>query len=116
MIVWRPEQAAAIVVDGEIALFNGRRLTPALAEPDLCPRSVQSPYLGMWTDVNGFVHQELTADGRYDETRGGQPHAYQGTFWINGDRIVYRDDLGFWAYGLFTDGVLHHAGYTFHRH
>jgi hypothetical protein len=70
----------------------------------------------MWTDVNGVVHQELTADGRYDETRGGQPHAYQGSFWINGDRIVYRDDLGFWAYGLFTDGVLHHAGYTFHRH
>lgn len=116
MIVWRPEQAAAIVVDGEVALFNGRRLTPpAPAESDLRRRSIQSPYLGMWIDETGFVHQELTADGRYDETRGGRPHAYQGSFWIDGDRIVYRDDLGFWAYGVFTDGVLHHAGYTFHR-
>ncbi|GAB2955511.1 hypothetical protein GCM10027280_49960 [Micromonospora polyrhachis] len=115
MIVWRPEQAVAIVVDGEVALFNGRRLTPAPAEPDLRLRSIQSPYLGMWIDETGFVHQELTADGRYDETRGGRPHAYQGSFWIDGDRIVYRDDLGFWAYGVFTDGVLHHAGYTFHR-
>ena len=116
MIVWRPEQAAAVVVDGEFALFNGRRLTPAPPpEPALRTRSVQSPYLGMWIDETGFIHQELTADGRYDETRGGRPHAYQGSFWIDGDRIVYRDDLGFWAYGRFADGVLHHAGYTFHR-
>ena len=115
MIVWRPEQAAAIVVDGEIALVNGRRLTPAPIEPDRRPRSVQSPHLGMWIDETGFLHQELTADGRYDETRGGRPHAYQGAFWIDGDRIVYRDDLGFWAYGRFIDGVLHHAGYVLHR-
>ncbi|WP_406078613.1 Atu4866 domain-containing protein [Micromonospora sp. NBC_00858] len=115
MIVWWPEQAAAIVVDGEIALFNGRRLTPAPIEPDVRPLFEQSPYLGRWIDESGFVHQELTADGRYDETRGGRPHAYQGSFWIDGDRIVYHDDLGFWAYGLFTDGVLHHAGYVFHQ-
>jgi hypothetical protein len=115
MMVWRPEQAAAIVVDGEVALFNGHRLTPAPAEPVLRQRSVHSPYLGMWIDETGFVHQELTADGRYDETRGGRPHAYQGSFWIAGDWIVYRDDLGFWAYGRFADDVLHHAGYTFHR-
>ncbi|TDC35212.1 amidohydrolase [Micromonospora sp. 15K316] len=119
MIIWRPGQAAAVVVDGEFALVNGRRLTPAPAdpdpEPDRRPRAVRSPYLGMWVDETGFVHQELTADGRYDETRGGRPHAYQGSFWIDGDRIVYRDDLGFWAYGRFADGVLHHAGCTFHR-
>lgn len=41
----------------------------------------------MYVDETGFLHQELTADGRYDETRGGRPHAYQGRFWINGDRI-----------------------------
>ncbi|MFC0531093.1 Atu4866 domain-containing protein [Phytohabitans kaempferiae] len=115
MIVWRPAQAAAIVVDGEIALVNGRRLTPAPIEPQPGPRSVESPYLGMWIDETGFLHQELTADGRYDETRGGRPHAYQGAFWIDGDRIVYRDDLGFWAYGRFVDGVLHHAGYVLRR-
>jgi hypothetical protein len=116
MLIWRPEQAAAIVVDGEIALFNGERRSPAPVEPERgSGRAVDSPYLGMWIDETGFIHQELTADGRYDETRGGRPHAYQGSFWIDGDRIVYRDDLGFWAYGRFVDDVLHHAGYVFHR-
>ncbi|ROO61503.1 putative ligand-binding protein with streptavidin-like fold [Micromonospora sp. Llam0] len=115
-IIWRPEQAAAVVVDGEIALFNGERRRPTPVEPDRSsPRAVDSPYLGMWIDETGFIHQELTADFRYDETRGGRPHAYQGSFWIDGDRIVYRDDLGFWAYGQFVAGVLHHAGYVFHR-
>jgi hypothetical protein len=111
-VIWWPSQAAAILVDGEFVLFNGvSRASFVPAAP-----SSSSPYLGMWIDSTGFVHQELTADGRYDETRGGRPHAYQGSFWIDGDRIVYRDDLGFWAYGRFADGVLHHAGYTFTRH
>jgi hypothetical protein len=117
MLVWRPEEAVAIVSDGVVQQWNGRRLVPDVpAEDGLEQRNVDSPYLGMWIDENDFVHQELTADGRYDETRGGRPHAYQGSFWIDGDRIVYLDDLGFWAYGQFVDGVLHHAGYTFHRH
>ncbi|GAB3209251.1 Atu4866 domain-containing protein [Marinactinospora thermotolerans] len=114
-VVWRPEQAAAIVVDGEITLLNGRRLVEPREERFARRTPVDSPHLGMWIDETGFIHQELTADGRYDETRGGRPHAYQGSFWIEGDRIVYHDDLGFWAYGDFVDGVLHHAGYVFHR-
>jgi hypothetical protein len=110
-VIWWPSQAAAIVVNGEFVLVNGvSRASFRPAAP-----SSSSPYLGVWIDATGFIHQELTADGRYDETRGGRPHAYQGSFWIDGDRIVYRDDLGFWAYGRFTDGVLHHAGHTFTR-
>ncbi|WP_394326748.1 Atu4866 domain-containing protein, partial [Thermobifida halotolerans] len=35
--------------------------------------------------------------------------------WISGSRIDYLDDLGFWAFGEFRDGVLHHAGYRFTR-
>jgi hypothetical protein len=54
----------------------------------------------------------LTADGRYDETRGGRPHAYEGRYWIDGDRIDYLDDLGFWAFGEFRGEELHHAGYA----
>ncbi|WP_411760629.1 Atu4866 domain-containing protein [Streptomyces tunisiensis] len=49
----------------------------------------------------GFLHQELTADGRYDETRGGRTHAYQGRFWVDGDRVDDLDDLVFRAYGGF---------------
>ncbi len=110
-VIWWPSHAAAIVVDGEPVLVNGVLRTSFVpAAP-----SSSSPHLGMWIDATGFIHQELTADGRYDETRGGRPHAYQGSFRIAGDRIVYHDDLGFWAYGRFDDDVLHHGGYTFTR-
>ncbi|GLY02666.1 Atu4866 domain-containing protein [Actinoplanes sp. NBRC 101535] len=96
----------------EIAVFDeGERVTSFLPGP---PPS-DSPLLGTWIDATGFIHQHLTADGRYDETRGGRPHAYQGSFWMVGDHIVYRDDLGFWAYGRFDGETLHHAGYTFAR-
>lgn len=110
-VLWWPSQAAAILVDGEFVLVNGVSRTSFVPGT---PASA-SPYLGTWIDSTGFIHQTLTADGRYDETRGGRPHAYQGSFRIDGDRIVYHDDLGFWAYGRFADGVLHHAGYTFTR-
>ncbi|MFI5844514.1 Atu4866 domain-containing protein [Catenuloplanes sp. NPDC051500] len=111
-----PGRTAAIIVDGRITAINGRRLVPAPDEvASTLPDPKDSPYLGMWIDETGFLHQELTADGRYDETRGGRPHAYQGSFWIDGTRITYRDDLGFWAFGDFTGDTLHHAGYTLHR-
>lgn len=108
-VIWRPEHAVAVLVDG-VSLATAS--TPTVPGAQQCP--ADSPYLGMWIDESGFLHQELTAAGRYDETRGGRPHAYQGNFWIDGDRIVYLDDLGFWAYGEFIDGVLHHAGYILH--
>ncbi|MEU6716361.1 Atu4866 domain-containing protein [Nonomuraea sp. NPDC046802] len=38
----------------------------------------------MWVDTEDFLHQELTSDGRYDETRGGRPHALQGRYRVDG--------------------------------
>jgi hypothetical protein len=112
-LVWHTADAAAIVVDGVVQQWNGRRLTAPAEEtgPGWVP--ADSPLLGTWVD--GTVHQHLTADGRYDETRGGRRHAYQGAFWVHGDHVVYRDDLGFWAYGRLRDDVLHHAHFLFHR-
>lgn len=118
-VLAQPESVAAIVIDGKVVLWNGERTVNAPARPDrthageVAPST--SPYLGMWIDESDFLHQELTADGRYDETRGGRPHAYQGNFWIDGDRIDYLDDFGFWAFGEFVDGVLHHGPYTLTR-
>ncbi|MCA2202400.1 Atu4866 domain-containing protein [Streptomyces griseoincarnatus] len=63
----------------------------------------------------GFLRQELTADVRCDETRGGRTHARQGRFWIDGDRVDYLDDLRFWAYGEFKGDELHHAGHVMKR-
>ncbi|MBF0689023.1 MAG: Atu4866 domain-containing protein [Cellulomonas sp.] len=118
-VIGRPESVAAIFIDGKVVLWNGERTANAPAPLDkshvgeVSPST--SPYVGMWIDETDFLHQELTADGRYDETRGGRPHAFQGAYWIDGDRIDYLDDLGFWAFGEFVDGVLHHGPYILNR-
>jgi hypothetical protein len=112
----RPEAALALVVDGEVARWGSTRAIEEPQEQALAQDgTTDSPYLGTWIDETGFLHQMLTADGRYDETRDGREHAFQGRFWITGDRIEYLDDLGFWAYGDFVDGTLHHGGYVLHR-
>ncbi|MDN3250115.1 MULTISPECIES: Atu4866 domain-containing protein [unclassified Streptomyces] len=112
----RPDQVRALVAAGRPVRWSGTEITgePAATRTGMPAASdlTGSPRVGVWIDREDFLHQELTADGRYDETRGGRPHAYQGRFWIDGDRIDYLDDLGFWAYGEFKGDELHHAGYV----
>ncbi|MGX1372873.1 hypothetical protein RKD19_008232 [Streptomyces canus] len=112
----RPDQVRALVAAGRPVRWAGidapgRATAPEAGIPD-APDLTGSPRVGVWIDRKDFLHQELTAEGRYDETRGGRSHAYQGRFWIDGDRIEYLDDLGFWAYGEFHGDELHHAGYV----
>lgn len=112
-LVWYPDRAVAVVVDGVVTRWHGR---PTAAHPaGAAPRTVEGPHLGAWVDAATGVEQLLTADGRYDETRGGRPHTYVGAYWVAGEHVVYRDDLGFWAYGRFRDGVLHHVDFRFRR-
>ncbi len=73
------------------------------------------PYVGMWVTADGHIRQELLANGRYDEARGGRESAYTGSYQVSGTRIGYVDDTGFSADGTFDGDVLHHAGYIFHR-
>ncbi|MFF0449631.1 Atu4866 domain-containing protein [Streptomyces sp. NPDC004609] len=112
----RPEQVRALVAAGRPVLWAGTDAPGRPSAPEAGIPAAQdmtgSPRVGVWIDKNDFLHQELTADGRYDETRGGRPHAYQGRYWIDGTRIDYLDDLGFWAFGEFQGEELHHAGYT----
>ncbi|MFF2938756.1 Atu4866 domain-containing protein [Streptomyces niveus] len=115
-LLFRPDQVRALVAAGEPVVWAGadvpgRPTPPGAGVPD-AQDMTGSPRVGVWIDTNDFLHQELTADGRYDETRGGRPHAYQGRYWIDGDRIDYLDDLGFWAFGEFRGDELHHAGYV----
>lgn len=108
----------ALLSAGRVLRWDGRDLEPvASAAADVLPAHdlAGEERLGIWIDTSDFLHQELTADGRYDETRGGRPHAFQGRFWIDGDRIDYLDDLGFWAFGEFREDELHHAGYAMRR-
>ncbi|MFE2065266.1 Atu4866 domain-containing protein [Streptomyces sp. NPDC059467] len=111
-----PERVRALVSAGRPVLWAGADVPGRAAAPEAGIPDAEdltgSPRVGVWIDRNDFLHQELTADGRYDETRGGRPHAYQGRYWIDGDRIDYLDDLGFWAYGEFQGDELHHAGYV----
>lgn len=112
-----PGAVIALVVDGQVAIWDGSPTgsEEVSAQAESGSAEIPASILGTWIDENDFVHQHLTADGRYDETRGGRPHAFQGSYWVSGSRIDYLDDLGFWAFGEFVDGVLHHAGYAFHR-
>lgn len=73
------------------------------------------PYLGMWVTADGHIRHELLPNGRYDEQRGQRAHAYQGRYWIKGNRIAYLDDTGFTADGEFRGGRFHHGGYVFFR-
>ncbi|MEU9558578.1 Atu4866 domain-containing protein [Streptomyces fumanus] len=112
----RPERVRALVASGRPVLWAGADAPGRDHAPEPGIPAAQDltgdPRVGVWIDRTDFLHQELTADGRYDETRGGRPHAYQGRYWIDGDRIDYLDDLGFWAFGEFRGDELHHAHYV----
>ncbi len=111
----RPSHLDIVLTGGRVTVWAGRPLEEDGEDQQEVAADPQHGYAGMWIDDTGFLHQELQADGRYDETRGGRPHAFQGRYWITGDRIEYLDDLGFWAFGDFVDGVLHHGGYRLTR-
>jgi hypothetical protein len=74
------------------------------------------PYVGMWVTADRRIQHELLPDGRYDEARNGQAHAYQGRYRVTGTHIDYVDDTGFTADGDFVEAdVLHHAGMVLTR-
>lgn len=93
-----------------------RGVALALPQGDATPVTPSvDDMIGTWVDETGFLEQTLTRDGRYHETRGGRELAFQGRYWMDGDRIDYHDDLGLWAYGTVEGDVLHHAGYAMRR-
>ncbi|NYF18154.1 hypothetical protein HDC37_003010 [Microbacterium sp. AK009] len=107
MLVVRPERLRAVVVDGSVIVRDGRAVRPAGAGLD-----ASDPRLAARTDPRRDMTQFLTPDGRYSETRGGRRDAWTGRFWIDGARITYLDDSGFWAFGQFHGDQLHHAGFV----
>lgn len=115
-LIVRPDDLLALVLRGRLAVQGGSltdAVTPtatdesAMAGPDR-----DDPRLGTWVDRSGWLEQTLEPDGRYHETRGGRRRSYTGRYWLSDDRIVYFDDSGFWAFGEFDAGRLHHAGYV----
>lgn len=111
MLVVPPPDLIAVLVEGALVARRGEPTRPA-GSAGTAPGD---PRLGTWVDRGKALEQHLTADGRYSETRSGRRNAYTGRFWLDGDRITYLDDQGFWAFGEFVDGVLHHAGFVMRR-
>jgi hypothetical protein len=111
MLVVSPRALRAVVVDGTLVARDGEPIRAAGADA----LAAEDPRLGAWTDAGRDMTQFLTRDGRYSETRGGRRDAYTGRFWLDGDRITYLDDTGFWAFGQYVGGVLHHAGFVLRR-
>ncbi|GAA2077114.1 Atu4866 domain-containing protein [Actinomadura alba] len=116
-IIARDRHLDILLDGGQVTLWNGHPADPAQGTGDVVPPAATTdhPYVGLWVDQDDFLRQGLLPDGRYDEARGDRPSAYTGRYWIDGTRIDYLDDLGFWAYGEFHDGELHHAGYRLTR-
>lgn len=105
-LVVRPPRLRAVVVDGVFVVSDGEATRPEGVGGGTDPR------LGARTDTARGMTQSLLPNGRYTETRGGRRDAYTGRYWIDGERVTYLDDTGFWAFGQFRGDVLHHAGFV----
>ncbi len=112
-VAYRGGHLELSVAAGRVTFYRGRDAKDAPEQADDGPG--EHPYVGLWASPDDWLRQELLPDGRYDEARGDRESAFRGRYWIDGTRIDYLDDLGFWAYGEFRDGVLEHAGYRLTR-
>jgi len=116
----RPGHLDLLLIDGTLAMWGGVAI-PGMTMPEqgvslrLVEVANDAPQLGLWSDERGFLRQRLLPNGRYVEARGEREDAYRGRFWIDGDRIDYLDDEGFWAFGIFVNDQLHHAGYILEK-
>jgi len=95
---------AALILVGAITLG-----VPAHSETGATPMTTHD-YTGLWVTADSEIRQVLLPNGRYVEARGHLDVAYQGTYWIEGNHIEYRDDTGYVDSGDFVDGVLHNSG------
>ncbi|MEP9375688.1 Atu4866 domain-containing protein [Aquabacter sp. CN5-332] len=73
------------------------------------------PYVGLWVTADRQIRHRLLPNGRYDEARGTRESAYRGRYEVRGTEILYWDDTGFTADGVFIDGILHHGGMVLYR-
>jgi len=113
MLIVDPRDLLAVYVSGHLEARDGEPTRPA--GQDVASPADRASWVGTWVDPRRDMQQHLLPDGRYSETRGGRADAYTGRYWVNGSRITYLDDSGFWAFGQQVDDVLHHAGYVLTR-
>ncbi|MEU6697776.1 Atu4866 domain-containing protein [Pseudonocardia sp. NPDC046786] len=103
MPVVRPADLLAVAVDGEILVRNGEPY-PATGVPD------PDAWIGARTDRGRALDQTCSPAAGTPRRAAAGVDACTGAWWTRGGRIVYRDDSGFWAFGVQYDGVIRHAG------
>ncbi len=101
--------AAALLVAALILVGAVTFVAPAHSQTGAIAM-MNHDYTGLWITADSEVRQVLLPNGRYVEARGHLDVAYQGSYWIEGDHIEYRDDTGYVDSGDFVDGVLHNSG------
>jgi hypothetical protein len=109
MLIASPPDVLAVVVAGQIEVWDGHAVRPAGTGID------EAAWIGAWDEPRANMIQYLRPDGRYSETRSGRVDAWTGQYWTHRDRITYLDDTGFWAFGHLVGDTLHHAGFVMNR-
>ncbi|GGT02265.1 hypothetical protein GCM10010254_23390 [Streptomyces chromofuscus] len=74
-LMYRPEQVRSLVAAGRPVLWAGTDVPGRATAPESGIPAAEdptgSPRAGIWIDKTDFLHQELTADGRYDRPGAG---------------------------------------------
>lgn len=74
-----------------------------------------SELAGRWVSMDGYIRQELFADGHYAETLGNNEFARSGKFQVCGNSITYVDENGNTVSGNFSKNMLYHNGHILYR-
>ncbi|WP_249037987.1 Atu4866 domain-containing protein [Actinoplanes italicus] len=88
-------------------------ITSSYAGPeDLHPRAVTgAAVIGAWRSQDGVVKLQLRRDGTYAGEVAGRRRAARGTYLIEGESVMLRDDSGLQTAVQVHDGELEMAGH-----
>lgn len=114
--VWKIEMANGKII-AATAFLDTYELSLLLKKQNTMSKNIEETkeYIGMWVTKDGHVRHNLLPNNRYDEARGNKESAYQGSYWVKGNHIDYKDDTGFTADGEFKDGILYHGGMILYK-
>ena len=67
--------------------------------------------VGAWRSTDGVVQLKLRLDGTYAGEVAGRRRPAKGTYWIEGESVMLRDDSGLQTSVHVLDGELEMAGH-----
>ncbi|MEU4622543.1 Atu4866 domain-containing protein [Actinoplanes sp. NPDC023801] len=94
----------AIALGGTTSSYAG----PGALHP---PAVTGAAVIGAWRSQDGAVKLQLRRDGTYAGEVSGRRQAARGTYLVEGESVVLRDDSGLQTAVLVHDGELEMAGH-----